>query len=139
MFKEHHYLSGDINKAARCFVGLWNDRLVAFGASLTMPNGYIKNAWRGHRTVVLPDYQGLGIGCRFSDAIAQIHIDEGKRYFSRCLHPRMGFYREHSDLWVATSKNMRLRTDVTHENVFKEHYADNKRICFSHEYIGKKD
>jgi hypothetical protein len=48
----------------------------------------------------------------------------------------MGFYREKSPLWVATSKNKKLRKDVSIKNMFKEHYFDNKRICFSHEYIG---
>jgi len=48
----------------------------------------------------------------------------------------MGFYREHSPLWKPTSKNKKLRLDIDHKNVFKNHYADNKRVCFSHEYIG---
>jgi len=136
MFKEHHYLRDDLHKSSRCFVGVWNGQIVAFGASIAMPNGYLKHAWRGHRTVILPDYQGMGIGVKFSDGIAQIHLDEGKRYFSRTAHPRMGLYREKSPLWKATSKNKRLRTDVKHLNVFKNHYADNKRVCFSHEYVG---
>lgn len=139
MFKDHHYLSGDLSNASRCYVGYWNDTLVAFGATMTMPNGFIKNAWRGHRTVILPDYQGLGIGVRFSDAMGQIHLDQGHRYFSRTAHPRMGFYRENSKMWKATSKNQKLRKDITHENLFNNHYADNKRICFSHEYVGFKD
>jgi len=139
MFKDHHYLTGDLSNASRCYVGYWNDNLVAFGAAMTMPNGFIKNAWRGHRTVILPDYQGLGIGVRFSDGIAQIHLDQGHRYFSRTAHPRMGYYREHSELWKPTSKNQKLRKDVTHDNLFNNHYADNKRICFSHEYIGIND
>ena len=136
MFKDHHYLDSNISKASRCWVGVWDGKIVCFGSSMTMPSGTLKNAWRGHRTVVLPDYQGMGIGVRFSDAIAQLHIDEGKRYFSRTAHPRMGFYRENSNLWKPTSKNKRLRTDVTHKNIFNNHYADNKRVCFSHEYIG---
>lgn len=136
MFKDHHYLRSDISKASRCFVGVWNDVVVCFGASMTLPNGNFKNGWRGHRTVVLPDYQGMGIGVRFSDAIGQLHVDEGLRYFSRTAHPRMGYYRENSPLWKPTSKNKRLRTDVTHKNIFNNHYADNKRICFSHEYVG---
>jgi GNAT superfamily N-acetyltransferase len=136
MFKDHHYLTGALSNASRCYVGVWNGEIVAFGAAMTMPNGYIKNAWRGHRTVILPDFQGLGIGVRFSDAIAEIHLSQGHRYFSRTAHPRMGFYREKSELWKATSKNRKLRKDVTHENLFNNHYADNKRICFSHEYIG---
>lgn len=136
MFGEHHYLNGSINKAARCFVGVWEGRIVAFGSSLAMPNGYIKNSWRGHRTVILPDYQGMGLGVKFSDAIAQLHLDEGIRYYTRTAHPRLGMHRELSPLWKATSKNRKLRTDVTHENLFKNHYVDNKRVCFSHEYIG---
>ena len=140
MFKDHHYLDGNVNKAARCYIGVWEGHVVAFGAAITMPSGTLKNAWRGHRTVILPDFQGMGIGVRFSDAIGQIHIDQGHRYFSRTAHPRMGYYREHSPLWKPTSKNKKLRKDVSIENMYKEHYFDNKRICFSHEYIGiKKD
>jgi hypothetical protein len=48
----------------------------------------------------------------------------------------MGYYREKSPLWKPTSKNRKLRTDITHKNIFNNHYADNKRVCFSHEYLG---
>lgn len=78
----------------------------------------------------------MGIGVRFSDAIGQIHIDQGHRYFSRTAHPRMVWYRENSPLWKPTSKNKKLRLDITDNNIFKGHYADNKRLCGSHEYIG---
>ena len=139
MFKDHHYLDGNVNKAARCYIGVWDDQVIAFGAVITLPSGTLKNAWRGHRTVILPDFQGMGIGVRFSDAIAQIHVDQGHRYFSRTAHPRMGYYREHSKLWNPTSKNKKLRKDVTVKNMYKEHYFDSKRLCFSHEYIGKKE
>lgn len=136
MFKDYHYLDGNINKAARCYVGVWDDQVVAFGASIALPNGNFKNAWRGHRTVILPDFQGMGIGVRFSDAIGQIHLEQGLRYFSRTAHPKMIWYREHSPLWKPTSKHKKLRKDVTHKNVYNSHYADNKRICGSFEYIG---
>lgn len=137
MFKDHHYLSGNVNKAARCYIGVWDDNIVCFFASITQPSGTVKNAWRGHRNVVLPDYQGMGIGVRFSTAIAQLHIDQGYRYFSRTAHPRLGGYWEGSPLWKPTSKNRKLRTDVKHERVYNNHYTDNKRVCYSYEYIGK--
>ena len=137
VFEKFHYLDSSINKAARCYAGFWNERLVVFGAVLASPNGYIKRGWRGHRTVVLPDFQGMGIGTRFSDAIGQMYIEDGCRYFSKCMNPVFGKYRENSPLWKPTSKNKVKRTDVKHKNVFKGHYADNKRICWSHEYIGK--
>lgn len=139
MFKDHHYLSHNLAKATRCFIGVWNGQVIAFSASMTMPSGTLKNAWRESRTVILPDFQGMGIGVRFSDAIAQIHLDDGKRYYSRTAHPRMGMYRENCELWKGTSKNKKLRKDITHENIFNNHYADNKRVCFSHEYIGNSN
>lgn len=137
MFSEHHYLDRNLAKASRTFVGVWNEKIVAFGSSMTMPSGTMTGAWREHRTVILPDYQGMGMGVRFSDALGEIHLKEGFRYFSRTAHPRMGYYREKSPLWKGTSKNRKLRTDITHENLFNNHYADNKRVCFSHEYLGK--
>ena len=136
MFKDHHYLSSDINKASRCYVGVWDGEVIAFNAGLALPNGNMKNAWRGHRTVILPDYQGMGIGVRFSDAIGQIYLEQGLRYFSRTAHPRMILYRENSNLWKPTSKHKKLRTDINHKNIFNNYYADNKRLCGSFEYIG---
>lgn len=139
MFKDHHYLRDDLSNATRCYVGLWEDQIVAFGATIAQPNGYFKNAWRGHRTVILPDFQGMGIGVRFSDSIAQIHLEQGHRYFSRTSHPRMIWYRENSPLWKPTSKHKKLRKDITHNNIYNNHYADNKRICGSFEYLGEKN
>jgi GNAT superfamily N-acetyltransferase len=138
MFSQHHYLDSNVNKAARFYVGIWDGVVVSFGAAITMPNGAVKNAWRGHRTVVLPDFQGMGIGVRFSDMIAQIHLNEGHRYFSRTAHPRMGLYRENSPLWKPTSKNKKLRKDIKHDKLYNNHVTDNKRICYSHEYIGRE-
>ena len=86
-FAKHHYLSASINKAAHCYAGVWEGNLVAFGSVLRYPSGTVKNGWREHRTVVLPDFQGLGIGNKFSNAIAQIYLDQDGRYFSRTAHP----------------------------------------------------
>lgn len=136
MFKEHHYLSGDLHKACRCYVAFWENELVGFGATMTLPNGYFKNGWRGHRTVILPEYQGMGIGVRLSDSIAQIHLEQGHRYFSRTAHPRMIDYRLNSPAWKTTSKHKKIRKDINHNKTFNNHFADNKRLCGSFEYIG---
>lgn len=144
MFKHHHYLSGKLVPSARTFLGVWEGEIVAFGASIAMPSGTLKNAWRGHRTVVLPDYQGMGIGSRLSDMIAQIHIDEGKRYYSRTAHPKFGQYRDKSPKWKKTSKYRVKRNDLIKRQAqgieyLKNHFGDADRICYSHEYIGGDD
>ena len=139
LFSKHHYLDGSINKSARCWVALWSGNLVGFTSALAFPNGNMKNAWREHRTVIFPDYQGLGIGVRLSDAIGKMFIDSGCRYFSKTSHPRMGGYRNNSQLWMPTSKNGKSRADYNPLKVTKEDGHKMKhvhRICFSHEYVG---
>lgn len=139
MFHRHHYLSASINKASRCWLALWGDTPVGFASALAFPNGNMKRAWRGHRTVILPDYQGLGIGVRLSDAVAAMFVSDGCRYFSKTAHPRMGAYRDASPLWRGTSKNRKARLDYSYNRRTKEdgHKAAHRhRVCYSHEYIG---
>ena len=134
-FKDHHYLSDNLNKSARCFLARWNKTPVGFVSVLPMPSGTLKNAWRESRTVILPDYQGIGLGVRLSDAVAQMYLEEGKRYYSKTAHPRMGEYRNTSKLWRPTVKNMKKRHDYTlkHDSTRMQHA---NRYCYSHEYIG---
>jgi len=143
MFRNHHYLTGDINKSARCWLATWNDEPVGFSSVISLPSGSLKKAWRGHRTVILPDFQGLGIGVRLSDTIGEIHIQEGKRYFSKTAHPRLGQYRENSPKWRATSKNGIDRKDYSRPRYLHQKYSDDllarhrDRVCYSHEYVGE--
>lgn len=135
MFSKHHYLTEDINKSAKHWLCAWGSNVVGFASAIAYPSGTVKNAYREHRTVVLPDYQGLGIGVRLSDAVAEIHTQQGYRYFSKTAHPRMGEYRNNSPLWKPTSKNMIERKDVTNENV---RWVSRKVFSYSHEYIANK-
>jgi len=139
IFRNHHYLSGSINQSARCWVATWKGSPVGFASAIAFPNGAIQNAWREHRTVILPDFQGLGIGVRLSDSVAWMFRSQGCRYFSKTAHPRLGSYRDASPLWRATSKNHRARNDYknsykTKEDAYKMHHAH--RVCYSHEFIG---
>lgn len=139
-FSEHHYLDGNVNRSSRCWLAFWDGTAVGFAAALPFPSGSFKNAWRGHRTVVAPDFQGMGFGVRISDAVAQIFVEQGCRYFSKTAHPRMGLYREKSPLWKPTSKNRKSRPDYKSGRKTKEHKHKHKhinRLCFSHEFIGK--
>ena len=126
-FKKHHYLTENVNNTYIFLLFEWNGNPVAINViGRHIGRNSVDKSFRESRIVVNPDYQGMGLGVRFSDAIGQIHLDEGHRYFSRTAHPRMGYYREHSPLWKPTSKNKKLRKDVSIENMYKEHYFDNK-------------
>jgi hypothetical protein len=142
IFRKHHYLDGAINKSARCWVAyLWGVP-VAFNSVLAMPSGSLKHAWRGHRLVVLPDYQGMSIGSSMTECVGEILILEGKRYFCKTANIKLGEFREKSIKWRPTSKNKKARKD--HVKSKRENYNNmvNKslsmRVCYSHEYIGDK-
>jgi hypothetical protein len=76
-------------------------RPAAFTAVLSAPDsrgGY----WREHRTVCLPDFQGVGIGNALSEFVASLFVATGKRYCSRTSHPAMIQHRVKSKLWQMT-------------------------------------
>jgi GNAT superfamily N-acetyltransferase len=99
LFKHHHYLDNDLNHASVCFVAFWEGRPVAFNAWLPQPHGQIHNLRRGHRTVTLPDYQGVGIGNALSAHIASMWKALGYRAMSTTSHPAMVHSRARSPLW----------------------------------------
>jgi ABC-type lipoprotein export system ATPase subunit len=103
LFKHHHYLSGDLSPSARCFCAFVAGRPAAFAAVIHRPSpqgGY----WAEHRTVCLPDYQGVGIGNALSEFVASLFVATGKRYCSRTSHPAMIRHRARSPAWRMTAK-----------------------------------
>lgn len=76
--KRHHYRSSDLVSSARCYLVTAHfgqgEIVVGFDSVISMPSGTLEHAWRSHRLVILPDFQGLGIGPRIGDAVAQLFV-----------------------------------------------------------------
>jgi len=102
-FKPHHYLSAALNPSAACYVALVRDQPAAFTAVLPFPHP-THSGWREHRTVCLPDFQGVGIGNAMSEFVASIYRATGKPYTSTTSHPAMIYHRAKSPLWRMTRK-----------------------------------
>jgi len=144
IFCNHHYLSASINKSAWCWFVVWEGKIVGFTSAITYPSVTVKLAWREHRTVIFPDFQGLGIGVKVSDAIGEMFKQWGRRYFSKTSHTRMGEYRNQSVKWKPTTHNMEDRSKQYERQMKKQNSFFHKdliekhrnRICYCHEYIG---
>jgi len=147
IFKNHHYLSQDINAGAYSWILLDSqNHICGFSSAIPSPGRDLKNAWREHRTVILPDYQGIGLGAKLSNTIAQMFIDKGCRYFSKTAHPKLGEHRNKSPLWKPTSMNTISRKSSYQGMALSDkkrgaynsfdYNAHADRICYSHEYIG---
>jgi GNAT superfamily N-acetyltransferase len=64
-----------LNPTARQFIGVYEGQIVAHTGVIQFP---MRKGWkRIHRLVVLPDYQGVGIGVRFINAVSGIIAGEG--------------------------------------------------------------
>lgn len=99
VFKRHHYLSAEINSSAQCYGGFIGCDLVAFMAYIHFPHPKARNIKIGHRAVVLPDYQGLGISGRMSEWIGQDLYEKGFRYRRVIAHPAVIAYCVRSPRW----------------------------------------
>ena len=149
-FSKYHYLDTSMSRSVHCYVLLLGDKPIGFHAAIHSTNRDIHSYWRGHRTVILPEFQGMGIGTRFSDAIAEMYVSKGMRYFSKTAHPSFGEHREKSPLWRATSTNRKsrkssyllkdgsIRAMPGYGGNAQIARRDADRVCYSHEYIGSK-
>jgi len=97
MFSRHHYLSHSLPAGCRCWAAVHEGQPIGFAAVAGCIGfaGYL----RFSRVVVLPDYQGIGIGSRFRDAVAQIEIARCRRLSLVTSHPGMIRSLEGSLLW----------------------------------------
>ena len=87
-FEKYHYKTHQqtdkpsIAKGSRAFLAVFNGKAIAISAFLPgMGNFGIGRLVREHRTVVLPAYQGMGIGVSFVKAIGHSYVAQGKQLF----------------------------------------------------------
>lgn len=103
LFKDHHYLSAELSKNAICFAALVEGRPAAFTAAKWYPHP-AGSGWREHRTVRLPDFQGVGIGNALSECVASLFAASGHEYRSVTGHPGMIAHRMRSPMWHCTRR-----------------------------------
>ena len=74
MFRHYHYLNGSLPSTARCYTAVYQDKPIAFIAVVHIHMRV--NYYRVSRLVVLPDYQGIGIGKRLLNFIAELYTSQ---------------------------------------------------------------
>jgi len=116
LFHRHHYLDTSLSPSAQCFVAFWAGRPAAFASAMHMPTR-ARGAYREHRTVCLPDFQGVGIGNALSEYVASLYVAKRKPYFSLTSNPAMIWHRARSPLWHMHRKPQRTTSPHTGKRV----------------------
>lgn len=130
MFNRHHYLSSELAPSAQCFGAFINDKIVGFTSYRHFPHPKTKNIKMVHRTVVLPDYQGLGIAGRLTDYIGQYLYERGYRYRTVIAHPTMIHYHSTSPRWAETTeKTKKLSVSAKADPGLARHALNPRRLA----------
>lgn len=138
MFRKYHYLSHSHNNAARVFIMTFNDEICGFCSVLPFPHPKKKGFWKEHRTVILPDYQGIGIGHFLSNSVAEILKSEGKGYISTSSNPAFINSRKRDSKWIVTRIGRASKGSGTGKihNSRKRGSTSASRITVSFQYVG---
>lgn len=132
LFRHHHYLSGRLQPNARCFGAWLGEELVAFNAVTPFPHATTHTVMMGHRLVVLPDYQGLGIGGRFDEWLGEYLYQHG--YRNVVAHPAMIATYRRSPRWREMSSVPRSSRSAS-AALRRRHYVGSGRGTHSFEYV----
>lgn len=108
-FKQHYYLDLPMPPAAEYFVGTVNGELVAHVAVAPM---FTAAAYRATRLVVMPEWQGAGVGTKFLEWVCEYHKQghgrKGMKYptLFHTSHPQLIAYLKRSSKWGLKSQQL---------------------------------
>jgi GNAT superfamily N-acetyltransferase len=132
-FARHHYLNGSLAPTARSFTALWKGEPVAFCATLPLIGRH--KHWRITRLVTLPDYQGVGIGMRVAETVAELHRQESYRINITASHPAVLAHCRRSPRW----RLVQIRsTGSRPSQQYNNYQGSTNRPVASFEFVGRE-
>jgi GNAT superfamily N-acetyltransferase len=135
MFRQYHYLNGSLGAGVRCYVANYKDKPVAFVA--VVHTKMKRNYFRVSRLVVLPDYQGIGVGSRLLNFIAELYASQTKvPFYLVTSNPQLvrGSIKNWEVKRVGHGSHGRSDTRINRELVKSN---SRRRLSVSLEYIRK--
>lgn len=109
LFKQHYYLDLAMPVAAECFVGFIGNEPVCH---LCVAPLFTAGAYRATRLVVMPEWQGIGVGTKFLNAVCEYHLQGRGRgghklpVFFHTSHPQLCGALRHSRKWIQTGARL---------------------------------
>lgn len=150
-FKPHYYLDLPKPPAAEYFIGTVDGELVSHVA---VAPKFESKYYRATRLVVMPEWQGAGVGTRFLNWVCQYHLEgngrKGKRYRTlfHTSHPQLIAYLRRSPLWIQksamlygqnkTSSRRSIRNSRLGSRAFSTGYGGHFRAVQGFAYVGEK-
>jgi len=142
VFRKYHYLNTDIHQAATQYVGILNDEVLVCHTGVIQA-AMKKGVKRVHRFVTLPEYQGIGIGMKFINFVAEEYDKQGLKFNLITTTPALRFALDRNEHW--TLKRSGNVTPPGKSKLMAEKYAHLKssfscnRITYSFDYVSNSN
>ncbi len=137
LFARHHYLTGSIAPQAKCYLATWNGEPVSFAAILPIIGR--KGRRRFTRIVTLPDYQGIGIGMRTVETVADFQREGGLRVNVTSSHPALIRHCDRSPRWRVVAVKRTGQAASRRRTAFTAYRNSAGRSVVSFEYLGERE
>lgn len=132
IFRKYHYLNHDLNKGCHGYVMYCNDKLCGFMAIIHFPHPKSDNIKKVHRLVILPDFQGIGLGKYLLDKGQQYYINN--RYIITTSNPALMMTLKKDKEWKCFSYGI----NGPHSGTLKSRkFGQKRRITSSWERLSK--
>ena len=134
LFRPFHYLSSVHNRSAHKYIAEIDGQPVAWCSILHFPHPSNPKLKRLHRTVVLPDYQGLGLGFQFRCYVCEMYKKQGFKINTVTTSPPLIHAMNKSPKWKMTRKPGRVSKPAT--SILSKHSYE--RLTASFQYVGER-
>ena len=136
LFSRHHYLDHTNVTSWVVYVAFVDDQPAAFCSVMAMPHPKLKNARRIARIVMLPDYQGIGIGAQLMNTVASAYVADGKQIYATTSHPAVINGLNHSPNWAMVRKPSRVQAQGKSSTVGRDLTSSRGRVTASFKFVG---
>ena len=143
IFGKYHYLSPSLNNGTHQYVGYYEGKPVCHCGILQVP---IRPGHRRiHRLVVLPDYQGVGIGTQFITFLGELYKKIGIHIDLITSSPALLNGLQKTQCWVLIRAGRSTGNTKALSHIARgggQSLIDNsshKRVTYSFRYVGDKE
>jgi GNAT superfamily N-acetyltransferase len=134
LFRPYHYLSAELIRAARCYLLAVADRPAAFAAIINFPHAIRHDIRRVSRVVVLPDWQGLGLGMVLIGHLGGALKTTGKELRLSTASATFAATLRRSVDWAEVSRGQILRRNKITQQVGR--FGGSGRAISVYRYVG---
>jgi len=115
-----------------------NGELAGFNSSLPFVHPRVKNTRQIHRAVVLPDFQGIGLGVYLWNFVAEYYKQRNVNCIATTSNPALIHYMTKSPKWICTRFG---RTTAGHNGItgLNKTVSGVSRITTSWKFVGDKN